>query len=195
MAWTIADGLGWLPAYPGRVPHRILKLPTQGVGPSSVTIVIPLIPGSLAFLPTYPNRVPHHPMPVSRSTLTQPPEFPAAVAPLAWLPRMPDQVPHRRLASAQQPPGVLPPPGELIAIAQRLAWLPRYPATIHRTHALQPAGVVLPFVPSQIAAGVGCLEWADGDLAASVLVAQTVRASGFVQEALGVPSLVAEDLC
>jgi len=196
MAWTIADGLGWLPGYSD--PRHVRRTPqlVARIEPfAPVTIPVPAVPGALAFLPRMPDRVPHARIPVSRIALAATPVFTAAVAPIAWLARYADRVPHSRLPIAAYPPGVSPPLGELIAIAQRLAWSPRYPGRVPHTPPPNTGGEFSAISPTVAAAGELCVELLDLDLTTPAILVEQVATTRIVIESVTSPTILQEDLC
>jgi hypothetical protein len=195
MAWTIADGLGWLPSLPIQVPHRRTKI-VGGVSapvlPTPAPVVIP--PGLLAFAPTYPGQVPHHRVQTVLSGAFGSP-LPPAIWPLAWLPIYPGQVPHRRLSALYHPERFEPPPSVQVLIAQQMAWLAQYPSTVpHRRTPIQ-GGSFAAIDPVVAAAGILCVELRDGDLTSPALVSEALTTTGFINEALTSPGLINEGLC
>ena len=195
MAWTIADGLGWLPTYPGQVPHRRPRIAREVVAPIlpiGAPVVIP--PGLLSFAPTYPGQVPHHRPQTTISGRFGPP-FTAAIHPLAWLPVYPNQVPHRRLPAAAHPSQFEPPPSVQVLIAQQMAWLAQYPSTVPHRRTPLLGGSFAAIDPVVAAAGIRCVELRDGDLTSPALIREALTAPTFLNESLTAPALIDEDLC
>jgi hypothetical protein len=199
MAWTIADGLGWLPRYSDpwhvrRTPQLVARI--EPFAP--VTIPVPAVPGALAFLPRMPDRVPHARIPVSRIALATTPVFTAAVAPVSWLPTYPGRStlgvpPSHRIAA--WPSVFAPPPGELIAIAQRLAWSPRYPGRVPHTPPPNTGGEFSAISPTVAAAGERCVDLLDLDLTTPAILVEQVATTGIVIESVTSPTILQEDLC
>jgi hypothetical protein len=191
--------LDWIPIAPGQVPHRRLPRPGYSVAPFTVAVIpVPLIAGRLAFLPTFPDRVPHHRQPVSRSALVQPLLFEAAIDPVSWTPTFPARTtaglsPRHKIAA--WPSVFAPPPAELVLAAQRLAWTPRYPSQVPHTDPPNEGGSFAAILPAVAAAGEPCVELIDVALTSPALITQVLTTTGFLQEALGTPALLQEDLC
>lgn len=193
MAWTIADGLGWLPAQGLIPPHRRTRLAGGMVAPfAAVTIAVPAVAGALAFLPHFPDSVPHR-----RSLIRQlnPQVFEAALRPTSWLPTYPGMVPHRRLSVAAHPSLCVPSPSELILVAQRMAWIARFPATVAHSRPPNPGGEIYMTPPQIIAAGEACVELTDQTLTSPTLRLEALTSPDLLGELLTQPVLITEDLC
>jgi hypothetical protein len=190
--------LDWIPLVPSQVPHRRHKQPSYAVAPfTAVTIPVPLIAGRLAFLPTFPDSVPHHRVQGLKLAASLP-DFSAALNPVSWAPTYPARTtgglsPRHRVAA--WPSVFAPPPGELVNIAKRMAWSPRFPAQVPHTDPPNEGGSFAAILPTVAAAGEQCVELVDVGLTAPALITETLTTTGFLQEALGTPALINEDLC
>lgn len=192
MAWTIAEGLGWLPQYPDRVPHHRTRQPWTRVEPfASVTIPVPVIPGLLAFAPIYPDRVPHRHGTSARTELFEPLIFPDAVSPLSWLPDLPAQAPRHH--AAQRPTICEPPPGELVVIAQRMAWAPRYPSRVPHRRPPNPAGETYTIPPEVFL--LPCVDLVNDACTTTDFTAEARTGTDLLAETVTSSDLVDEGFC
>lgn len=198
------DPSDWLPTLPDLPARRRRLIPEASFGPAlSGPVLFPPtdILAGLIFQPIYPDQVPHRRSIVSPA-VTAPPL--ANLPNLAWLSIYPWRPPRARRYLDVQAPSRAVITGALQVVAASLAWAPQLPPWLPKRRTAQATALAIAHMPATgplpnavpaSAAGVICLDLADGSMTTPAFVTEALVSTDFTPEALGTTDFTNEDVC
>jgi len=149
----------------------------------------------LTFLPSYPDRVPHHHVTREQTVVTSAAIFVTAIAPLAWLPSFPSWGMRTRLPRGAYPSYTGPPLSYQMVVAQSLAWQAHFPDRVPHRRLPLLGGFFWAIDPSIPAGAIPCVDLGLETFGSPALLVQMLTVPTMIEEGLGTPALIDEDLC